>query len=257
MNKFNMVKNLKNHYTSEIRKCISDLKTKGRRRKQIPNILTMSRIVAPLFIIPCAYFSSLPVTLIVTGAFAITDALDGVLARKLKATSDFGKELDPVADKVFASGLIVPIIASNPLILVNLLLEGVISGINLKSKLKGNEPKTNILGKIKTWALSLLVISSYCSLFLNLSSIISTSLLVATSILQVATSIKYYKDDKLKDDNKKIVQENKNTTAIENKENKTHKTVKQKAIEELRMQKNTLENSNKELGDKCNKTLHK
>lgn len=257
MNKLNMVKNLKNYYKSEIRKCISDLKTKGRRRNQIPNILTMSRIVAPIFIIPCVYLSSLPVTLIVTGAFAITDALDGWLARKLKATSDFGRELDPIADKVFASGLIVPLITSNPFILINLLLEGVISVINLKSKLKGNEPKTNILGKIKTWALSLLVISSYCSLFLNLSSIISTSLLVATSTLQLATTVNYYKDDKLKDNNKKIVQENKNTTVIENKENKTHKTVKEKVIEALRMQKNILKNSSRKLEDEYNKTLHK
>lgn len=257
MNKLNMVKNLKNHYIDEIRKCISDLKTKGRRRKQIPNILSASRIVAPLVVIPCFYLSSLPVALIVTGVFALTDALDGKLAKKLNATSEFGEELDPFADKIFASGLIIPIIAKNPIILTNLLLEGVISGINLKSKLKGNTPKSNILGKIKTWSLSLLLIANYCSLFFNLSNIISSSLLVVTSILQVATSIKYYKDDKLKDISKKIVQENKNTTVINNQREKEHKAVKEKVIEALKMQKNILENRNKQLGDKCNKTLHK
>lgn len=242
---------LKKHYLSEINSCICDLKTKGKRKKQIPNILTASRIIAPIFIIPCAFFSSLPITIGVAGVFALTDMFDGVLARKLHATSNFGKELDPIADKIFACGLIIPLIPYNPIIIINLLLETVISAINLKSKLKENDPKTNMLGKIKTWSLSSLMVVNYCSLFFSLSSTISSILIAVTSILQVSTSIKYFKDDKLKDIKKNEIVENNNSTNISEK-SKIHKkkpSVKSKVIDELTIDKNLLQNQNKQLGD--------
>ena len=74
----------------------------------IPNNLTLLRIA----LIPClilvfylsdetlsAYQKNLTATLIFLFA-AITDWLDGYLARKLKQTSSFGAFIDPVADKL-------------------------------------------------------------------------------------------------------------------------------------------------------------
>ena len=74
----------------------------------IPNNLTLFRIA----LIPClilvfylsddtlsAYQKNLTATLIFLFA-AITDWLDGYLARKLNQTSDFGAFIDPVADKL-------------------------------------------------------------------------------------------------------------------------------------------------------------
>ncbi len=71
----------------------------------IPTIMTWTRIVAIPLIIGVYYLDSLRVetqNLIATimfVLFALTDWLDGFLARKLNQTSAFGAFLDPVADK--------------------------------------------------------------------------------------------------------------------------------------------------------------
>jgi cardiolipin synthase len=69
----------------------------------IPNILTMFRIfLVPLFVAAMV----MPGQSARIGAFVIfclagiSDALDGFAARKLRAGSDFGKMLDPIADKL-------------------------------------------------------------------------------------------------------------------------------------------------------------
>jgi CDP-diacylglycerol--glycerol-3-phosphate 3-phosphatidyltransferase len=70
----------------------------------IPTILTWTRIVAIPLIIGVFYIwpdrtvSNLVATVMFV-VFALTDWLDGYLARKLNQTSSFGAFLDPVADK--------------------------------------------------------------------------------------------------------------------------------------------------------------
>ncbi len=70
----------------------------------LPTLLTWARIVAIPLIIGIFYLPVEPATrnLIATVSFvavALTDWLDGWLARKLNQTSSFGAFLDPVADK--------------------------------------------------------------------------------------------------------------------------------------------------------------
>lgn len=70
----------------------------------LPTLLTWARIAAiPLIV--AVFYVSLPPALanlaaaVMFIAFALTDWLDGFLARRLKQTSAFGAFLDPVADK--------------------------------------------------------------------------------------------------------------------------------------------------------------
>ncbi|WP_455208767.1 CDP-diacylglycerol--glycerol-3-phosphate 3-phosphatidyltransferase [Kaarinaea lacus] len=83
----------------------------------IPNILTLLRIVAiPVFVVIFylpwseAHFWA---TFIFCAA-AITDWLDGYLARKLSQTSAFGAFLDPVADKLIVVMALIMLVERNP-----------------------------------------------------------------------------------------------------------------------------------------------
>src|SRR6266436_570598 len=82
----------------------------------VPILLTWLRIltiplVIGVFYVPEVWLSSWHQNLLATSLFiaaAITDWLDGYLARKLNQTSAFGAFLDPVADKlIVAAALIV------------------------------------------------------------------------------------------------------------------------------------------------------
>jgi cardiolipin synthase len=72
----------------------------------LPNVLTIARIVAvPLLIAvfylpaPAAHWAAMGVFV----AASITDLLDGWLARRWEQQSDFGKVLDPIADKLLVA----------------------------------------------------------------------------------------------------------------------------------------------------------
>lgn len=81
----------------------------------IPNVLTWGRIsliplVVGIFYLPLTSFEQ---NLIATAAFivaAVTDWLDGWLARKLNQTSAFGEFLDPVADKLMVAAALVMLV---------------------------------------------------------------------------------------------------------------------------------------------------
>ncbi|MGV8141715.1 MAG: CDP-diacylglycerol--glycerol-3-phosphate 3-phosphatidyltransferase [Candidatus Woesearchaeota archaeon] len=66
----------------------------------IPNLLTASRIfIAPFFIFTILngrYIAAL----ILLAVASLTDFFDGLIARKFNMQSDFGRMLDPIADKV-------------------------------------------------------------------------------------------------------------------------------------------------------------
>lgn len=65
-----------------------------------PNILTSVRIVLSLFLIPSLMVSAYPVAFALHLVAAISDKLDGYLARKFGLVSEFGKLLDRIADKI-------------------------------------------------------------------------------------------------------------------------------------------------------------
>jgi len=84
----------------------------------IPNLLTWARILLIPLVVGVFY---LPLTateqnFVATAAFlvaAITDWIDGWLARKLNQTSAFGAFLDPVADKLMVAAALVMLVELN------------------------------------------------------------------------------------------------------------------------------------------------
>lgn len=67
----------------------------------IPNLMSLFRIILVPFIIwSYVGLKKTTVTIILLAISALTDVLDGKIARKFNMVSDLGKALDPVADKL-------------------------------------------------------------------------------------------------------------------------------------------------------------
>ena len=86
----------------------------------LPNKLSLLRIfLIPLMLITF-YVEALPVRFIITAVIfalaAFTDFLDGYIARKYNMVTDFGKFIDPIADKILVLSAFV-IMLTNPIIL--------------------------------------------------------------------------------------------------------------------------------------------
>ncbi|MBQ9501464.1 MAG: CDP-diacylglycerol--glycerol-3-phosphate 3-phosphatidyltransferase [Lentisphaeria bacterium] len=86
------------------------------KMRHIPNILTVSRIVAVLIFVVLASFAERTfmsddavrmvrlIAYILAILAGLTDLLDGYLARRFDIVSDFGALMDPLADKIFVTG---------------------------------------------------------------------------------------------------------------------------------------------------------
>jgi cardiolipin synthase len=61
----------------------------------LPNLVSLTR----LLLSPLMLFLEFPQAIALFILLALTDALDGFLARRLKQETDLGKVLDPLADK--------------------------------------------------------------------------------------------------------------------------------------------------------------
>ena len=82
----------------------------------LPNILTLLRIVLIPVLVVVYYLPGKWIPLLsaaVFGLAAVTDWLDGYLARRLKQQSVFGAFLDPVADKLMVAIALVLLVATN------------------------------------------------------------------------------------------------------------------------------------------------
>ena len=96
----------------------------------IPTLLTLTRIaaipfIAGLFYLPIDNASRNLLATVMFVVFALTDWLDGYLARKLNQTSAFGVFLDPVADKfLVCASLLVLVHLGRVDVLVSLIIIG-------------------------------------------------------------------------------------------------------------------------------------
>ena len=129
----------------------------------IPNQITLLRILLiPVFVLVFYYpfkWNSQIACLIFTLA-AVTDILDGYLARKLNQTSSLGAFLDPVADKLMVAIALVLLVQQNPTVYLALPAAIIIGREITVSALREwmaeirarSKVAVSVLGKIKTIA---------------------------------------------------------------------------------------------------------
>ena len=115
------------YYKEEFKTNYSKLKNKETRNSQIPNILTLSRLLSPIIIIPLVISGNLKIALIFIILFALTDLLDGYIARKYNYVTNLGIEIDPICDKVFLSSLLIPLILVKNQLIIPVIFEALIS----------------------------------------------------------------------------------------------------------------------------------
>ena len=155
----------------------------------LPNKLTMTRIIMIpfflLFIIPLpkewetvSFIRNFNEFVNQNGKFvagaifivaAITDLLDGYIARSRKIITTFGKFLDPIADKLLVSAALIALIQVRGLngwfLFIILAREFIVTGIRLLAAAEGKIIAANIWGKIKTvsqiFAILLILFENY------------------------------------------------------------------------------------------------
>ena len=83
----------------------------------IANKLTLSRMIMVPFFLVAVYFEKdsqvLPISAIIFAVASFTDFLDGYLARKYNLITDFGKFMDPLADKVLVVAALAVLVEMN------------------------------------------------------------------------------------------------------------------------------------------------
>lgn len=123
-----------------------------------PNKLTLCRVIMiPLFIFFYLYDfvpgSAIIATILFVAAF-FTDWLDGYLARKTNQVTNFGKIMDPLADKVLVAAAMICMTEAgmiNPWITIAVITrEFAVSGIRIAASAEGNVVAASIWGKLKT-----------------------------------------------------------------------------------------------------------
>ncbi|KAA6452800.1 CDP-diacylglycerol--glycerol-3-phosphate 3-phosphatidyltransferase [Bacillus swezeyi] len=137
----------------------------------LPNKITLSRIaLIPIFMIimlvPFQWGSlsfgseSIPVTHLIGALLfifaSVTDWVDGYYARKLNLVTNFGKFLDPLADKLLVSSALIILVhyhlAPAWMAIVIISREFAVTGLRLVLAGTGEVVAANMLGKVKTWA---------------------------------------------------------------------------------------------------------
>lgn len=186
-----------------------------------PNKLTIARmIIAPLFL-AVLLWDSLPhrflLSMIIFIAASVTDAIDGKMARKNNQVTNFGKLLDPIADKVLTTAALLAFmklgLCNIWIVMIVLTREFAIASIRMIAASNGVVIPANIWGKLKT--VSQMVFTGFimflgecyqylpqyfypgvtCPSWLTLSNI-SNALLWITAILTVISGIIYINDSK-------------------------------------------------------------
>lgn len=176
------------------------------KKQSVPNLLLLIRF---LFIPPIIWlylhggvYAMVALALYIIAA--LTDFFDGYLARKWNATSELGRCMDPIADKLLVASLLVTFISLGhaqllPVLLI-LLRELFVSGLREYTEHKKQTIHVTKLAKWKTGTqmVAIAVImkaSCQCASSVDLT-MAGDVLLWAAAILSVVTGFQYYKQVK-------------------------------------------------------------
>ena len=155
----------------------------------LPNKLSLLRVLLIPVMVLTMYLPEIPCIILSTAVFgvaAFTDFLDGHIARKYNLVTDFGKFIDPVADKLLNLSAMIMLIHCGMMpawvVIIILARELAVDGLRMVAVGQGHVIAAGPLGKIKT--ASQMVVIIFLMLIARL-----TLAIPALSFLQTPVSI--------------------------------------------------------------------
>src|SRR5919198_2349340 len=123
----------------------------------LPNALTLARILLVPVLVVALTVETPGGSTIAAGVFALaalTDGLDGYIARSRQAVTTFGKVMDPVADKLMIAAALISLVSLDRLepwvAMVIIAREFAVIGLRLAAGPQGVVIPASMLGKAKT-----------------------------------------------------------------------------------------------------------
>ena len=166
----------------------------------LPNKLTIFRVILiPFFVVFLlapdftGYNNYIAVAIFIIAS--ITDLLDGKIARKYHLVTNFGKFMDPLADKLLVSAAMICLIQTGKLaawiVIIIISREFIISGFRLIASDNGIVIAASYWGKFKTTFQMLMVIVLILDIQLPFFQILGVVLTYAALILTVVSLVDY------------------------------------------------------------------
>ncbi len=168
----------------------------------LPNRLTILRmiLIVPFVIIlltDCAGVYSRWIALVIFIVASLTDMLDGKIARKYNLITNFGKFMDPLADKVLVCSAMICLVEINPdmlpawAVIIIIAREFIISGFRLVASDAGIVIAASMWGKCKTVSQMAMVIIMLADIkWTYMPTVISVVMWIAV-ILTIISLIDY------------------------------------------------------------------
>ncbi len=171
----------------------------------LPNKLTLFRVILiPFFVffLLAPYFEGygnyIAVAIFIVAS--ITDFLDGKIARKYNLVTNFGKFMDPLADKLLVSSALICLVALNKIpawiVIVIIAREFIISGFRLVAADNGVVIAASYWGKFKTAFQMVTVIVLILNIPGEVFAVIGTVLIYISLVLTVISLIDYIAKNK-------------------------------------------------------------
>lgn len=166
----------------------------------LPNKLTIFRVILiPFFVffmlVPnvTEYNNYIAVAIFIIAS--LTDLLDGKIARKYNLVTNFGKFMDPLADKLLVCAAMICLIQTGQLaawiVVIIISREFIISGFRLIASDNGVVIAASYWGKFKTTFQMLMVIVLILDIQLPAFQILGTILIWVSLILTVVSLVDY------------------------------------------------------------------
>jgi len=164
----------------------------------LPNKLSLLRVLMVPFMILFMYIPGWgqPAALAVFAIAAFTDFLDGHIARSQNIVTNFGKFIDPVADKLLVLSVFVMLASMGRMpawaAVVMLARELAVDGLRLIAVEQGKVIAAGPLGKIKTVSQIVCILWLMLSGFVSLPEVISRVLVLWSVFITLWSGIFYF-----------------------------------------------------------------